>query len=93
MKIYKISPNNRKIVPPPYLYEGDGITQYMVRLPTNRHWRRVYIHTSIHALNGKGRTLYRALEDTEFKLPESFYYVLKSGDGANFIPIEFIDNT
>ena len=90
MKIYKIAPKDRKVVKPPYIYEGDGITEYMVRLPINRHWRRVFVHNSrSYSHFGKGRRLLRSPEDADFDLPEFFYYVVDRGNGANFIPVEF----
>lgn len=83
MKIYKINPINFKALKAPYMYETDGITNYMVRLPMSRHWRRVYVHSG----NG-GRALWMHSGDMDFDMNSFTYYVADKGERSNFIPVE-----
>jgi hypothetical protein len=88
MKIFKISADNFKFHKAPYAYETDPITEYMVRLPASRHWRRVYFYSSAK-INSKyiGKTL-RLGSGDDFSFNESFFYVRAAGKGSNFIPVE-----
>lgn len=58
-----ISAENFQRIRAPWISETSGVQPYMVRIPPSQRWRRVYLHSSQQAINGRTYGYYVRTKD------------------------------